>query len=97
MATKSLILNACVNEDGDAQNPSGTGKGVWAMLKNPDGTVHTNWATMTQDTDAGTGAYKYTFTINDASDVSGTYMFLFKAVTDAGKTPIGCYPVTVIV
>ena len=92
MATKTLRLNCTINEDGDAQNPSA---GVSMQLHKPDGSVHTAWGSATQDTNAGTGAYYRDFTIDSSSDTAGVYMAFFKTETDGGKTPIGCYPVTV--
>jgi len=95
MATRALNLYCDINEDGDAQNPTGTGKGVWMMLTNPDRSEHTAWTEATQDTDVGDGAFYVEFTIDDESDVAGVYTAHFKAVTDADKAPIGSYPVTV--
>ena len=64
-------------------------------LNNPDGTVHTAFGAATQDAGVGTGAYYREFTINDATDEGGVYTLFYKTTTDGGKTPLGCYPVTV--
>lgn len=92
MATKTLRLYCTINEDGDAQNPAA---GVSMRLNNPDGTVHTDWGAATQDAGVDAGAYYREFTINDATDSAGVYTAFFNTATDGGKTPIGCYPVTV--
>ena len=92
MATATLRLSCAINEDGNAQNPAA---GVEMQLNNPDGTVHTAFAAATQDVGVGTGVYSIEFTIDDTTDAAGVYMLFYKTTTDGGKTPIGCYPVTV--
>ena len=93
MATKTLMLGCAINEDGNAQNPT---EGVSMRLDKPDGTVHTAWGAATQNESVGDGAYFRNFTINDESDPTGVYTAWFKTTTDGAKTPIGSYPVTVI-
>lgn len=85
MASKTIRLPACINEDQSAQAPAA---GVDIKIMNPDGTLKTDWTAMTAGDD--TGHYYYSHTALD-TDQKGVYTYLVRTTTDVGGyTPIAC-------
>ena len=85
MASKTIRLPACVNEDQSAQSPVA---GVDIKILNPDGTTKTDWTAMTVGDDVG--HYYYSHTAVD-TDQKGIYTYLVRTTTDAASyTPIAC-------
>lgn len=85
MASKTIRLPACVNEDQFAQSPT---VGVDIKILNPDGTVKVDWTAMTSGDD--TGHYYYSHIAID-TDQKGIYTYLVRTTTNVNAyTPIAC-------